>query len=194
MDIDIIEKNSGIFTETIDLPVKLKPSQRGEIEKQYKNIIKSINEKSKKKYKSWKLYVQRQLEIKNKNIIPETYPIYVLDDSEKEIYLKDQEFSALAIKKLRKSLIVLFKESMNVIDNSVIKPLWKEWCKIFIEPFAIVDYAVSCSCHRSQGSTFYNVFIDIDDILNNNNSDESRRCLYTALTRASNEIHILLPK
>ena len=35
------------------------------------------------------------------------------------------------------------------------------------------------------------VFVDAHDIFKNNNANEAKRCIYTALTRTSNELHIL---
>ena len=78
------------------------------------------------------------------------------------------------------------------MEHYILKQLWKEWNKIFNEPFANTNIGCSISCHKSQSSTYFNVFVDADDILNNPNTDEAKRCIYTALTRASNEIHILI--
>jgi hypothetical protein len=42
--------------------------------------------------------------------------------------------------------------------------------------------------HRSQGSTFRNVFVDSENILANPNRQEALQCLYVAVTRASDII------
>lgn len=42
------------------------------------------------------------------------------------------------------------------------------------------------TAHRSQGSTYRNVFVDVQDILSNRNRREALRCLYVAASRASN--------
>jgi hypothetical protein len=48
------------------------------------------------------------------------------------------------------------------------------------------------TCHRSQGSTYDNVFVDAQDILNHpSGSWEGLRCLYTAITRAAKMVYIL---
>ena len=41
------------------------------------------------------------------------------------------------------------------------------------------------TAHRSQGSTYRSVFVDVEDILSNYNTTEALRCLYVACTRAS---------
>jgi len=42
--------------------------------------------------------------------------------------------------------------------------------------------------HKSQGSTFENVFVDAEDILANPNREEALRCLYVAVSRASHNV------
>ena len=41
------------------------------------------------------------------------------------------------------------------------------------------------TAHRSQGSTYRSVFVDVEDIMANRNRKEAMRCLYVAATRAS---------
>ena len=64
--------------------------------------------------------------------------------------------------------------------------------KIFNEPFANVNYGYCTTVHKSQGSTYHNVYVDINDILNNSRLDEMKRCMYTAVTRCSNKIILLI--
>jgi exodeoxyribonuclease-5 len=54
--------------------------------------------------------------------------------------------------------------------------------------FSDVRPAYAMTCHKSQGSTFENVFVDAKDILTNPNKDEALRCLYVAVSRASHNI------
>lgn len=44
--------------------------------------------------------------------------------------------------------------------------------------------------HKSQGSTYQKVFIDVDDIARNNKWYEVARLMYVAITRASLEVHL----
>jgi exodeoxyribonuclease-5 len=46
------------------------------------------------------------------------------------------------------------------------------------------------SSHKSQGSTYSNVFIDARDILTNPNREEALRCLYVAVSRATSNVVI----
>ena len=73
-----------------------------------------------------------------------------------------------------------------------INTLYKNWQNSVIEKFAQLNYGYSITVHKSQGSTFTNVFIDILDILSNNNNEETSKCLYTAITRSSNKLILLI--
>ena len=48
----------------------------------------------------------------------------------------------------------------------------------------------SITVHRSQGSTFKNVFVDVDDVLANRNYLDALRCLYVACTRPSVKLNL----
>lgn len=67
---------------------------------------------------------------------------------------------------------------------------WQEWTKL-LELFADVKYAYAITCHKAQGSTYNTVFLIEDDIDMNRRTLERNRIKYTAVTRASNELHIL---
>lgn len=71
----------------------------------------------------------------------------------------------------------------------------------FASAFANMDHAYSVTAHRTQGSTYNNVFIDyldIKSILNISHGEEVNseeyfhRCLYTAVSRASEKLYILI--
>ena len=85
-----------------------------------------------------------------------------------------------------------FKSEISRLDQHIITPLWREWNRWLVNPFAEVNYGYSTTVHKSQGSTYYNVFADVHDILENTNTEEMKRCLYTALTRTSNQLHMLI--
>ena len=68
--------------------------------------------------------------------------------------------------------------------------------------FAWVDYAYAMTVHKSQGSTFKNVFLDVGDILANRTENvinlygvnarvrEKNQLLYVAMTRAANRVFV----
>lgn len=119
--------------------------------------------------------------------------LIVIDDDDKERYDTMKSQSGLIIKNFAKRLLNQYKSCPKQIERSVIKPLWTQWNKIFTEPFANVNYGYSITCHKAQGSNFYDVFVDIDDILQNTRRlTEAKKCAYTAVTRTSNELHLLV--
>jgi hypothetical protein len=70
--------------------------------------------------------------------------------------------------------------------------LWKEWQNKIIDSIAQLNYGYCITVHKSQGSTFSNVYIDIADIFENKSKDEVLKCLYTAITRTSDSLDLLL--
>jgi len=157
-----------------------------------KKVTVVINKKAKRRYSVYKIFVHKLTEIKIKDIIPEVYQMYVIKDKSVKQLEDDKNFVSSKIRELRNHYNIFHKEQMNTIDKEIIKPLWRSYNESFVDPFANVNYGGSCSVHKSQASTYYNVFVDMDDILKNRNINEGKRCLYTAITRVSNEVHILL--
>lgn len=58
----------------------------------------------------------------------------------------------------------------------------------FRDAFADIRYSHAITSHRSQGSTFDNVFVDVEDIVANPNQKERLRSLYVACSRASKNL------
>lgn len=158
----------------------------------YKKTISVLNKRTTRQYKIWKLKASRLTDTTVKNTIPELYTINVIQNQNKDLWEAEKHTAIEFIRRLRESLKKQFSQQIKSIDRLLIKPLWRELSRIMIDSFANVNYGFSITSHKSQGSTFYNVYIDADDILENPNSNESKRCMYTSLTRASNEIHILI--
>ncbi len=187
-DIEVVTKKCIKFTD--NLPkylLNLKNIEK--IENKFKQYISKINSCN-FEYKCWKMYVKKVQELVDNNNL-DTNQIYVIHEDSQKILDNDRNKILDEIRKLKWEL----EKNPNynkTMEKYIFKQIWKEWSKIFNEPFANVNIGCSISCHKSQSSTYYNVFVDADDILNNNNDDEAKRCIYTALTRASNEIHILI--
>lgn len=54
--------------------------------------------------------------------------------------------------------------------------------------FAVLKYCYCITVHRSQGSTYETVYVDVDNILTNKRADERRKLLYVAFSRASQRL------
>jgi ATP-dependent exoDNAse (exonuclease V) alpha subunit len=70
--------------------------------------------------------------------------------------------------------------------------LWEFYYYFYIDQFAQINYGNVITTHRSQGSTYKRVYVDLIDIIkSNDNKKEGFQCLYTAVTRASENLEIL---
>ena len=191
MDINKQFKKSLDFTEHLPKSVN-KMKNINHIDNKFKNIVKGLNSKTKRYYEIWKLDVNRLTDVYKKDVIVDTYQIIVMHNTCEKLLSDEKIYSANIIKEFRKNLVNEYKDQKKMIDNLIIRQLWRDWSKIFVEPFAKVNYGCSITTHKSQSSTYINAFIDVNDILLNNSDEEAKRCLYTALTRASNEVHLLV--
>lgn len=121
--------------------------------------------------------------------------IIVVDDTDSdniEKYNKYRSDSKTAINNFAKQMLYTYKTCPKQIDKLIIKPLWKQWNRVFVDSYANVNYGYSITCHKAQGSSFHDVYVDLDDILQNSRSVEAKKCAYTACTRPSNELNLLV--
>jgi hypothetical protein len=186
IDLEIIEKQIGIFPKTLNKKSQ-KLEHASKYEEIYKNVVDEITSSVMKTYKCWKLYVKRLSSSNDDMCI-----LYVIHEDYDKVHETEKDFISNHIKRLRTKLVKKFKEKTSVIDNNIIKYFWKNFHSYYIQPFANVNYGYCITSHKAQGSTFYNVFVDWDDIVKNTNDNEMRRCLYTAVSRTSNELHLLI--
>jgi hypothetical protein len=77
-------------------------------------------------------------------------------------------------------------------DKETTKTLWKIYYENLVDPFAEVIFGYSVTIHKSQGSTFKSVFVDYKDVLANQNKEEMKKALYTAATRASENLGFII--
>jgi ATP-dependent exoDNAse (exonuclease V) alpha subunit len=80
-----------------------------------------------------------------------------------------------------------YKEVTRILKFYAKEKSWVDYfqCK---EAFADVRPAYASTIHKSQGSTYEKVFIDLEDIGRCNKPDDVARLLYVAVTRASKEV------
>jgi len=177
------------FTENVSNKIK-KIKVHADIVSKYINTVKTINKNTVRKYNVWKLHVYKLSE-NMVNTKPEIQQILVVKDESNDALAKDRLFAANKIRELRLYYSSVYKEYIHIIDDDIIKPLWREINNKLIDPFAKVNYGFSQTVYKAQGSGYHNVFVDTDDILHSN-KQEAKRYLYTALSRTSNELHLLV--
>jgi exodeoxyribonuclease-5 len=68
----------------------------------------------------------------------------------------------------------------------------KRWMEFWDlqQRFHSVDYAYSLTIHKSQGSTFQDVFVDVPSMLANRNVIERNQLCYVAFTRAAKRLFL----
>ena len=168
-------------------------SEHTTLETKYIKCIDEINAGTTRTYKLWKLDICRMLDSGNEADDHVERTILVLHENDIETHKIEKNYSQHLLKNLWFDFKTNHSKNLENIITYIMKPLWKQWANIFIDPFAVVDYGNSITTHKCQGSTYFNSFIDLDDMLKNTNIDECKRCIYTALGRPSNELHILMP-
>lgn len=67
--------------------------------------------------------------------------------------------------------------------------LWREFWALK-EAFHEIKHSYAITTHRSQGSSYNLVFVDLEDILLNKNRQEAFRSLYVAVTRAREAVYV----
>lgn len=153
------------------------------------NINKYVAQTNNKQYKVWKLKTNKVLPDK----ISETeYVIQAIHEDSIETHKKNKQFAFDEITSFWRSCKSNHKESLDPIEKTILKPLWKENARIFDDPFADVDSGYGITTHSSQSSTYWDVFIDTKDMLNNRVESDCKRLIYTAMTRVSNSLFILV--
>lgn len=66
---------------------------------------------------------------------------------------------------------------------------WREFWQLK-EAFNAVRHSYAITSHRSQGSSYLKVFVDLEDLMLNRNRQEAFRSLYVACTRQREELHV----
>ena len=115
--------------------------------------------------------------------------LILTEDFQKKYNLILKEVQILVKKFIIK--LTTLSYSSNQIDF-ISKLFWKNLHVNLIEPFASVSYGYSITCHKAQGSSFFNVYIDANDIMKNIKETEMKKCLYTAFTRTINNLKVLI--
>lgn len=80
--------------------------------------------------------------------------------------------------------------NMKKEDNRfILKRFWEYYYLNYIDFFADISYGYCITVHKAQGSTFKRVYIDAKNILEYNRKGFiNYKCLYTAITRASEKV------
>lgn len=158
--------------------------------KKYKALIDTINA-SYEKVKVYEILVTK-LNNDDYNVYNNVGKIYIIHEDSMDDITSLKNNISCSINNYKKQINISYPSMVERFNEHVIQPLWKEYNEILNNKFANVGYGYSITVHKSQGSTYYNVFIDMKDIGLNMNINEMKRCAYTAMSRTSNQLHVLL--
>lgn len=111
-----------------------------------------------------------------------TYKISVVNMKSLEVY-------DTLIKGIENHITYFFTETKN---DTLTSDLWDIFYKELKDPFAEISFGYSTTVYKSQGSTFNTVIIDTVDVYENKTPVEVQKSLYTAATRASDELWFLV--
>lgn len=108
-----------------------------------------------------------------------------------ELKCRDEENKLLRLLVLHPQSAAAFKRDSEILahDAKANGKLWKKFWE-HQELFHPVKYAYALTAHRSQGSTYENVWVDTSDILYNRERREAFQCLYTACSRPTKRLNL----
>lgn len=108
--------------------------------------------------------------------------IHVLHEKSFEKFKRDSEM----IKSIIENVKSISKSSF---IHTISRHLWEYYYKEFVDKYADISYGYCITSHKSQGSTYNTVFVDIGNILNYNRSVvDGLKCIYTSVTRPSQNL------
>ena len=87
------------------------------------------------------------------------------------------------------------KNSLNKFTTTLLNRMWEFYYFNYLDQFADISYGYCITTHKSQGSTFNIVYVDLPNIIDKNLDNKQKyQCLYTAVTRPSHQLNLLLSK
>jgi len=130
------------------------------------------------KYKTWLLMLE------NKDLINVIHPTIT------QRYKNDVESIKIQLRSIKSYLTKKYRKREPLWDI-IMQQLWDFYYLYFIDQFAQINYGNAITTHRSQGSTYPRVYVDLIDIIKCNTiRKEGYQCLYTAVTRAAHNLDL----
>lgn len=159
------------------------------VERDYRNALVSIRRVIGSTYKVWKLNVVKIGDAKKDD---REFILNVIHETSEEKRKSEMKLARRYIMNLQNSIARWNKSAIRTVQMQIIKPMFKELHRVLTEPFASVNAGSAATSHGTQSSSYGRVWIDVQDILQNPNRLEAKKCLYTAAARSSKSVHFLL--
>ncbi len=77
----------------------------------------------------------------------------------------------------------------NQLKEYAAKKMWKHFWNLK-DAFHQIKHGYALTAHRSQGSSYPEIYVEVGDIMGNKNINDRMKCLYVACSRASKQLHI----
>lgn len=125
---------------------------------------------------------------------PDNAFITIIDSSDINKYTTNCDAIKTIIKYNYRYIMDMCTSDINrAIIDTLFSRLWKLYYQFHVWKFADISYGYALTTHKSQGSTYGHVFVNVSNILGCKKVTPvvRARSLYTAMTRASDTVHIL---
>jgi hypothetical protein len=143
------------------------------------NELRDITKNNNSQYKTWLIMLE------NNDLLN------VIHHDDMERYNNTLERIKTQLRNINTYIQTKYPNNDNLVQKVLIQ-LWEFYYYYYIDQFADINYGNAITTHRSQGSTYNRVYVDLVDIITCNNvKKEAFQCLYTAVTRASDYLEIL---
>ena len=139
-------------------------------------------------YKTWEIQGSDHSQITQNLVSTDVIRVIHTDDTIK--YKKDLEY-------INENLIILKnilnKKKEDRLVKVILQRLWEFYYYRIIDEFADISYGYCITIHKSQGSTYNNVFVDLDNVVKTNHErNQMIKSVYTAVTRSSLKLKLLI--
>ena len=128
-------------------------------------IINSTNEKNNYYLDTMKSIIKNSFEIKKKLSKHDQRELNAIN---KELEEEDDSTSSVALSQMLGHYL-----------SHIMKSVYTE-----------VDYGYALTVHKSQGSTYDDVYVEYSNLVSNRKEEEKNKLLYTAITRCANKLHV----
>jgi hypothetical protein len=123
-----------------------------------------------------------------------------------EVFIISRDNSKETFENIAAYLETLRLDAINCKNKRIQGKLWKDYFSVidsFLTPYDLVfedrivrkksiDYGYCISVHKSQGSNYDNVLVDMNNLFICNNKEELRQLQYVALSRTRNNVSLLM--
>jgi hypothetical protein len=127
--------------------------------------------------------------------IPTTSVLYQIHEHNIHLFnknMKEIEELILEFVNIKDEKSLKITKYYEMICKILARSIWNEFDRTVRDIFINIDYSNSITTNKSQGSTYSNVYIDMRNIFKYDKNIEAKKRFYTAITRASDSVHILI--